>query len=71
MKYHPRGVSRQQLRAAFDETCGNFSGTGAAVKQVTVALSRPRNLRESLVSARFRPLVGDASEESEAMATQP
>ena len=71
LKYHPRGVLRQQLRAAFDETCGNFSGTGAAVKQVTVALSRPRNLRESLVSARFRPLVGDASEESEAMATQP
>ena len=55
LKYHPRGITRQQLRAAFDATCDSFNGTSAAVKQVTVAFSRARNLKDALTSARFRP----------------
>jgi hypothetical protein len=56
MQYHPRGITRQQVRAAFDATCDMFNGTPAAIKQVTVALSRPRNLKDDLTSARFYPL---------------
>ena len=37
MKYHPKGISRQQIRAAFDKTCDSFSGTRAAIEQMTVA----------------------------------
>ena len=56
MKYHPRGITRQQIRAAFDRTCHNFRDTAAEVKQVTIAFSRPTNLRDELVLARlFQP----------------
>ena len=53
LKYHPRGITRQQVRAAFDDTCDNFRGTAAEVEQVTVALSRPTNLNDELISARL------------------
>ena len=52
MEYHPNGISRRQLREAFDETCDMFTGTEAAIKQVTVAFSRPPNLKDKLTSAR-------------------
>ena len=55
MKYHPSGISRRQLREAFDKTCGNFEGSKAEVKQVTVAFSRATNLKDELTSARFYP----------------
>ena len=45
MEYHPNGISRRQLHEAFDETCDMFTGTEAAIKQVTVAFSRPPNLK--------------------------
>ena len=61
MKYHPKGITRQQVRAAFDKTCDSFSGTRAAVEQMTVALSRPRNLKDELTSARFYPAEGAGS----------
>ena len=60
MKYHPRGISAQQIRAAFDKTCGNFEGTKAAVKEITVAFSRAPNLKDELTSARFRSAMGDS-----------
>src|SRR5210317_1005265 len=41
VQYHPNGISRRQLREAFDDTCDMFTGTEAAIKQVTVAFSRP------------------------------
>jgi hypothetical protein len=57
MKYHPRGISRQQIRTAFDATCNSFEGTDLdGIEQVTVAFSRPRNLKDDLTSARFYPL---------------
>ena len=55
MKYHPKGISRQQIRAAFDKTCDSFSGTRAAVEQMTVAFLRLRSLKDELTSARFYP----------------
>ena len=61
MEYHPNGISRQQIRQAFDETCGSFCGTRAAVDQITVAYSRPRNLRDELTSARFYPATNTAA----------
>ena len=53
IKYHPKGISHRQLREAFDTTCDNFRGTAAAVDQMTVAFSRPTNLKDELTSARF------------------
>ena len=52
MKYHPRGISRQQIRTIFDETCNNFNDTDAKIKRVTVALSRATNLKDDLTSAK-------------------
>ena len=34
MKYHPRGIIRQQIRTIFDETCDSFNNTTAKVKRV-------------------------------------
>lgn len=53
MKYHPRGITRCQIRTAFDRICDNFRDTAAEIKQVTIAFSRPKNLRDELVSARL------------------
>ena len=58
MEYHPNGISRRQLREAFDETCDMFTGTEAAIKQVTVAFSRPPNLKDKLTSARLHEVAG-------------
>ena len=51
LQFHPYGLSRTQVRAAFDETCDNFRGTDAEIDQLTVAFSRPRNIRDELISA--------------------
>ena len=58
MKYHPRGISRQQVRTIFDETCNNFNGTAAKVERVTVALLRATNLKDELASAKLYQPVG-------------
>ena len=58
MQYHPRGIERSQVRNAFNETCNNFKGTAAEVDQINVALSRPRNLRDELISARLHQVKG-------------
>ena len=58
LQYHPRGIGRSQVRSAFSETCDNFKGTAAEVDQLTVAVSRPRNLRDELISARLHQVKG-------------
>ena len=58
MQYHPKGIDRSQVRSAFYETCDNFKGTAAEVDQLTVAVSRPRNLRDELISARLHQVKG-------------
>ena len=58
MQYHPNGISRQEIRAAFEETCDSFRGTAAEVGQVTVAFSRPPNLKDKLTSARLHEVPG-------------
>ena len=58
MKYHPYGISRQQIRTIFDENCNNFNDTTAKVERVTVALSRPTNLKDELTSAKLYQPVG-------------
>ena len=61
MKYHPRGISRQQIRTIFDETCNN-SNTAAKVERVTVALSRATNLKDELTSAKlYQPVRKETS----------
>ena len=58
LQFHPYGLSRTQVRAAFDETCDNFRGTDAEIDQLTVAFSRPRNIRDELISARLHQVEG-------------
>ena len=58
MQYHPNGISRQEIRAAFEETCDSFRGTAAEVGKVTVAFSRPPNLKDKLTSARLHEVPG-------------
>ena len=58
MKYHPLGISRQQIRTIFDEICNNFNDTAAKVERVTVPLSRPANLKDELISAKlYQPIL--------------
>ena len=58
LKYHPRGISRQQIRTIFEEICDNINDTAAKVEKVTVALSRPKNLKGELVNAKLYQPVG-------------
>ena len=58
LQYHPYGLNRTQVRNAFDETCDNFRGTDAEIDQLTVAFSRPRNIRDELISARLHQVEG-------------
>ena len=58
IKYHSRGISRQQIRTIFDETCNNFNDASAKVERVTVALSRVTNMKDELTSAKRHQLVG-------------
>src|SRR6056300_898116 len=56
--YHANGIQRHQLRDTFEKTCDNFRGTAAEIQQVTVAFSRPTNLRDELTSARLHQIDG-------------
>jgi len=58
IQYHPEGLEQKQVRDAFNETCNNFSGTAIEVNQLTVALSRPKKLRDELISARIDQVHG-------------
>ena len=33
VKYHPCGISRQQIRTMFDKTCNNFNDTATKVEK--------------------------------------
>ena len=59
LQCHPNGISRRELRAAFDATCDDFRGTPAEVEQVTAAFSGPPNLKDRLTSARLREVAGE------------
>jgi hypothetical protein len=58
-KYHRHGITRKEIRAAFNATCSSLlTMPGMEINQVTVALSRPTNLKDDLTSARFYPNEG-------------
>ena len=58
MKYHPRGIGRQQVRTIFGEICNNINSTAAKVERVTIALSHATNLKDELTSAELYQPVG-------------
>ena len=62
LQYRPHGISRHALRDAFNNTCDNFVGTEAEIKQVSVAFSRPPNLKDRLTSARLREATPTAAQ---------
>ena len=46
-EYHPRGVSRRDIRRIYRETLGKDSGFDRFI----VAYSRPRNIRDALMKS--------------------
>jgi hypothetical protein len=55
MQYHPRGLQRQQVRAAYNETLAPLLEKD---RRLVIAVSRPRNLRDRVCSTRL-PDVSD------------
>ena len=57
-EYHP-SISRQAIRQAYESATNNFADVdGIDIRQFTVALSRPQNLRDLLISSRLHEAPG-------------
>jgi hypothetical protein len=55
LPFHARGINRQQVRKAFDTTIGPLINED---RRLTVAVSRPRNLRDRLCNSRLKDVEG-------------
>jgi hypothetical protein len=55
LKYHPRGISRQQVRTAYSETLESLMPE----RRLLVAVSRPKNLKDRVCSTILRHKEGD------------
>ena len=58
--YYPNGISREEIRPAYRETCGDTfqdltteNGGRIQIKETTIAYSRPQNLRDLLILAKL------------------
>jgi len=60
LKYHPQGISRRDVRTAYTNTCDspnkespgfNNGNCRFSIKQMTIALSRPKNLGDAVTSS--------------------
>ncbi|EJK50302.1 hypothetical protein THAOC_30752 [Thalassiosira oceanica] len=49
-EYHPGGMPRGQIRQIYQSTCGELLESRLGIKQMTVAYSRPKNVRDVLLS---------------------
>lgn len=53
-QYHPDGISRQEIRRAYDEICGElFNEELRLTKPTTIAYSRPKNIRDYVSQAKL------------------
>jgi hypothetical protein len=50
LQFHPRGIQRQQIRAAYNETLAPLL---SEERRLIVAVSRPRNLRDRVCTTRL------------------
>jgi len=48
-RYHPRDISRQAIRQAYDATCAGHTGFARLI----IAYSRPKNLRDALMKTQM------------------
>jgi hypothetical protein len=53
-EFHPRGVARRDIRHAYSETLEGHSGFDRFI----IAYSRPRNIRDALMSSKLKEQVG-------------
>ena len=72
MQYHPKSVSRQHIQQAYTDTCDKVDNLGESfqctynalndgymkIKKLTVAYSRPKNLRDILSPSRLEEFDG-------------
>ena len=57
-EYHPNGMPRGQIRQIYQSTCGELLESRLGIKQMTVAYSRPKNIRDVLVRAKLHQAPG-------------
>jgi hypothetical protein len=55
IEHHPRGITRQQIRAAYSETIGPL----ITDRKLIIAVSRPKNIRDRVCSTRLHDIPGD------------
>ncbi|EJK65702.1 hypothetical protein THAOC_13415 [Thalassiosira oceanica] len=57
-EYHPGGMPRGEIRQIYQSTCGDLLESRLGIKQMTVAYSRPKNVRDVLVRAKLHQAPG-------------
>ena len=57
-EYHPSGMPRGEIRQIYQSTCGELLESCLGIKQMTVAYSRPKNVRDVLVRAKLHQAPG-------------
>ena len=57
-EYHPCGMPRGEIRQIYQSTCGDLLESRLGIKQMTVAYSRPKNVRDVLVRAKLHQAPG-------------
>jgi hypothetical protein len=55
IEHHPRGITRQQICAAYSETIGPL----ITDRNLIIAVSRPKNIRDRVCSTRLYDIPGD------------
>lgn len=69
MKYHPQGISRREVRKAYENACetpnnetqgfNDPNNSHFSIKKSTIALSRPKNIADSVTSSRVPNVDGN------------
>ena len=58
LEYHPNGMPRSEIRQIYNSACGELLESRLGIKQMTVAYSRPKNVRDVLVRAKLHQAPG-------------
>ena len=57
-EYHPNDIPRKNVRAIFNDTCKELFDDALGIKQITIAYSRPKNLKDVLTKAKLYQVPG-------------
>lgn len=58
MEYHPNDIPRRHVRAIYDDICKDTFEKRLGIKQLTIAYSRPRNVKDLLTRAKLHQAPG-------------